>query len=322
MAQSMKNTLQNHSLTSNNFESQRKELASVLARFTSSDGPHQTAIPFLTLYRWNAPTATACGVYEPSLTLVAQGSKRALLGGETYVYDQTHFLVTSVDLPVMSQVTGATKDTPYLCLCFRIDLRRLSELMTEAESAERETIPEGRGIFVGQLSAPLLDAALRLMHLLETPQDIPVLAPLIEREILYRLLQSDQGMRLRHIARRESQSHQIAKAIDWLKANYAKPLRIEELARRVSMSPSSLHHHFKAITAMSPLQYQKQFRLQEARRLMLTEMLDAASAGHQVGYESPSHFSREYCRLYGAPPVRDIVRLQNGEQTKGEFEQL
>ena len=128
-------------------------------------------------------------------------------------------------------------------------------------------------------------------------------------------------MRLRHIARRESQSHQIAKAIDWLKMNYAKPLRIEELARRVSMSPSSLHHHFKAITAMSPLQYQKQFRLQEARRLMLTEMLDAASAGHQVGYESPSHFSREYCRLYGAPPLRDIVRLQNGEQTKGEFEQ-
>jgi AraC-like DNA-binding protein len=244
------------------------------------------------------------------------------LGGETYVYDQTHFLVTSVDLPVMSQVTGATKETPYLCLCFKIDLRRLSELMTEAESAERETIPEGRGIFVGQLSAPLLDAALRLVHLLETPQDIPVLAPLIEREILYRLLQSDQGMRLRHIARRESQSHQIAKAIDWLKMNYAKPLRIEELARRVSMSPSSLHHHFKAITAMSPLQYQKQFRLQEARRLMLTEMLDAASAGHQVGYESPSHFSREYCRLYGAPPLRDIVRLQNGEQTKGEFEQL
>jgi AraC-like DNA-binding protein len=239
---------------------------------------------------------------------VAQGTKQVVLGSETLEYDPANYLITSVDLPVVCQVVRATRHIPYLALSVTLDVRQIAELMSELP--EPPPAPPGRGMSIGRLSAPLFDAVLRLVNLLETPTDIPVLWPLIEREILFRLLSSDQGAWLRHIAMTGSRTHQIARAIDWLKTHYAEPLKIENLARISHMSPSSLHHHFKMVTTMSPLQYQKQLRLQEARRLMLSESVDAALAAHRVGYESPSQFSREYRRLFGAPPIRDIAQLR------------
>lgn len=280
-------------------------LASHIARFAETEGSYDAAIPGLRFHHLSLPNEPTYCVYEPALTIVAQGTKQVILGDEILEYDPANYLVTSVDIPVVCQVVKATPGVPFLCLTVALDVRRIAELMSELP--EPAPSSAGRGMSVSRLSAPLFDAVLRLVRLLDTPHDVPILAPVIEREILYRLLTGEQGPRLRHIATTGSRPHQIAKAIDWLKANYAEPLRIEELAGIAHMSVSSLHHHFKMITAMSPLQYQKQLRLQEARRLMLTERVDAASAGHQVGYESPSQFSREYRRLYGAPPLRDIA---------------
>jgi AraC-like DNA-binding protein len=293
-------------------EPARRELVSILARFAGSDGAHKTAIPALSIYRNSAPNQPSCALYEPVFTVVAQGAKQVVLAGEPYVYDQAHYLVTSVNLPVVSQVIQASAQEPCLCFMFALDARRIADLMAEMEPPKSQAATVERGLSVSPLSAPLLDAMLRLARLLAVPQDIPVLAPLIEREVLYRLLTAEQGPRLRHIAMTGSQTHQIARAVDWIRKNYTKPLRVEVLAQTVNMSVSSLHHHFKALTAMSPVQYQKLLRLSEARRLMLTEMRDAASAAHLVGYESPSQFSREYSRFYGAPPLRDVAQLRQG----------
>jgi AraC-like DNA-binding protein len=248
-------------------------------------------------------------MYEPGLALVAQGAKQVLLGEENYRYDQANYLVTSIDLPVSSQVVDASPERPYLCVMLRFDARAIAELLADAD-LPASPVTAGRGIAVSPLSEELLDTVLRLVRLLVAPRDLPVLAPLIERELLYRLLTSEQGPRLCHVATAGSRSHQISHAIDWLKNHYREPLRIDALATVVNMSPSSLHHHFRAITAMSPLQYQKQLRLQEARRLMLAGHCDVASAAHRVGYESPSQFSREYSRLFGAPPLRDVELLR------------
>ena len=299
-------------------EKARRELARIVARFAGSDGLHRTPIPGLTIFRSSAPNAPACSVYEPVVTVVAQGAKRVTLGEESYVYDQAHYLVTSVDLPVVSQVIQATTKEPCFCFTYALDASRIAAMMADIPAPPPRTAPAQRGLSVSPLSLPLLDAMLRLARLLENPGDVPVLAPLIEREVLYRLLTGEQGERLRHIAVSGSQSHQVARAIDWIRRNYALPLRVEELAHTVNMSVSSLHHHFKAVTAMSPLQYQKRLRLAEARRLMLVEMHDAASAAHQVGYESPSQFNREYSRQYGAPPMRDVLQLrQSGGAHQG-----
>lgn len=292
------------------FQRLQRQLAAAVNRFTKSDGVHQSAIPALSLYRRSVPGARYYGIYQPALSIIAQGAKRVMLADEIHDYDQAHCLVTSVDLPVVTQVVRATPDEPYLGLLLDLNPHRIGDLMTELHMPKPRAAPVGRGMMVSRLSTPLLDAVLRLMQLLATPQDIPILAPLIEREIMYRLLTGEQGTRLRHIAVVDSQTHQVARAIDWIRMNYFRPLRVENLARTVNMSPSSLHHNFKAITAMSPLQYQKQLRLQAARRLMLTEMLDAASAAYKVGYESASQFSREYSRLYGAPPLRDVAQLR------------
>jgi AraC-like DNA-binding protein len=286
------------------------ELAAILDRFAGSDGLHKTAIPGLAVYRSSTPHVTVCGIYEPSFTVVARGAKRVFLLNERYDYDESHCLVTSIDLPVVASVTRAAPEAPYLCLTLQIDSVRIADLMTETGLPIPTTAPSRRGIAARRLSPALLDASLRLARLLTSAEDIPILAPLIEREILYRLLTGEDGQLLRHIAVTGHESHQIANAIRWLRAHYAKPLRIENLARHVNISASSLHHHFKAITGMSPLQYQKRLRLHEARRLMLTGMFDAASASHQVGYESPSQFSREYHRLYGAPPLQDVAHLR------------
>ena len=292
------------------FHRLQQELAAIVGRFAESDGGHQTAFPALTLFRRSTPGAQFHGVYEPAVSLIAQGAKRVIVGDDTFDYDHAHCLVTSVDVPVISQVMRASPDEPYLGVVLDIDPRRIREIMAEPGLPPPRPVPLGRGMAVGPLSVAILDAVLRLVRLLDTPQDIPVLGPLIEREILYRLLTGEQGMRLRHIALADSQTDQVAKAIDWIRKNFAEPLRIERLARHVHMSASALHHNFKTITGMSPLQYQKRLRLQEARRLMLAEALDAAPAARQVGYESPSQFCREYGRLFGAPPRRDIAQLR------------
>ena len=286
------------------------ELAPLIERYTGQDGIHPTAVPSLFLYRYSTPSDPLCNVREPAFGIIAQGSKRVTLGDDAYVYGRAHYIVVSVDLPIVGQVTEATPEAPYLGLRIDLDIAQIGALIVEAGLTEPGNTQTGRGLFVSRVGSPLLEAVLRLLRLLENPQDIPLLAPLVLREIHYRLLVGEQGARLRQIALADSQTQRIAKAIAWLKHNYAQPLRIEAIARKLHMSSSSLRHHFKAVTAMSPLQYQKQLRLQEARRLMLSEVMDAATAGHRVGYESPSQFSREYSRLFGAPPIRDMARLR------------
>ncbi len=281
-----------------------------IARWTDKEGLLMTAIPGVSLARRDAPTQPTSSLYEPSLCVVAQGVKRVLLGADTYVLDVHHFLLTSVDLPTVVQIIKASREKPYLGLILKLDWREISQLMVDSNLPPPRAQQSSRGMAIGEVTLPLLSAFQRLIDLLAEPQDIPILAPLIQREILYRLLVGEQGARLRQIASAGSQSHQIAQAIEWLKRHYTLPLHIEDLAAYVHISPSTFHHHFRALTAMSPLQYQKWLRLNEARRLMLTEHLDAATAAFQVGYESPSQFSREYSRLFGAPPLRDITYLR------------
>jgi AraC-like DNA-binding protein len=285
-------------------------LGKSIARWTDKGGLLVTAISALSLSRRDAPTQPTSYMYEPSICLIAQGAKRVLLGDDTYVLDVHHFLITSVDLPTVVQIIKASREKPYLGLILKLDRREISQLMVDSNLPSPRAQQSSRGMAIGEVTLPLLIAFQRLIDLLAEPQDIPILAPIIQREILYRLLVGDQGARLRQIASAGSQSHQIAQAIDWLKSHYPLPLRIDDLAAQVHMSTSTFHHHFRALTAMSPLQYQKWLRLNEARRLMLTERLDAATAAFQVGYESPSQFSREYSRVFGAPPLRDITSLR------------
>ncbi|POR45493.1 AraC family transcriptional regulator [Bosea psychrotolerans] len=294
---------------------QADELAAVLGRLVTLDGVHQTAIPRLALIRSSQPTEPMHGLHLPALCIIVQGRKQVMLGEQIYLYDRTHYLVVSVDLPIIGQVVEASAEAPYFSVRLDLDPVQLSALMLESKpnatrSGEGGHTGAGPGLAVNPAAPELLDAMLRLVRLLETPDDIAVLAPLAEREILYRLMNGEQAARLRQIATAESKLQQVNKAIGWIRRNYDKTFSIEALASEASMSPSALHQHFKAVTAMSPLQYQKQLRLQEARRLILGAALDAASAGFRVGYESPSQFSREYRRLFGAPPLRDVARLR------------
>jgi AraC-like DNA-binding protein len=301
-------------------EQSRIELAALIERYTGGDGTHSTAFAPLVLFRASAPSEPVHSTYEPALCIVAQGSKQVLLADELYRYDPVHFLLVSVDLPIVGQVVEATAHAPYLGLRLGLDPAQIGALIVEADLPAPSPRSAGRALAVSRLDVALLDAMARLLRLLETPEHLRMLAPPIVREILYRLLVGEQGARLRHIALGNSQTQRIGKAIDLLKRRFAEPLRIDDLASAANMSASGLHHHFKAVTAMSPLQYQKHLRLQEARRLMLGEDLDAATAGFRVGYESPSQFSREYRRLFGAPPLRDIARLRtaswNGADTE------
>jgi len=285
------------------------ELATLIERQTGADGAHGTAMAELTLTRFSAPSELTAVLYEPSLCLVAQGSKQVLLAGEVYRYDPAQFLLVSVDLPVRTQVIEASPWAPYLALRVALDSAVVGELMADGASPDtRGTAPE-RGLAVSPVEPPLLDAVLRLVGLLESPRDVAALSPLVLREISYRVLTGEQGPRLRQIASAGAPAQRIARAIRWLKDHFAEPLRIEALAHEVRLSASALHRYFKAVTAMSPLQYQKRLRLQEARRLMLGDGLDASQAGFRVGYGSPSQFSREYSRLFGAPPRRDVETL-------------
>src|SRR6266567_1171691 len=294
----------------NSMEGAIAALGKSIARCTESGDQHTTAVPGLSLFRREEPTEPITGMYEPSVCMVAQGAKRVKLGDDTYVYDAHHYLITSVHLPTVVQVIEASREKPYLGLRLMLDQREISQLMADSNLPPPRTQQSSRGMATGEVTLPLVTAVQLLIDLLEAEQDIPILAPVIQREIFYRLLVGDQGARLRQIASAGSQSHQIARAIDWLKGNFSQPLRIDDLAAQVRMSISTFHHHFRSMTALSPLQFQKQLRLQEARRLMLAERMDAATAAFQVGYESPSQFSREYNRLFGAPPLRDIANLR------------
>jgi AraC-like DNA-binding protein len=298
-------------LENNSLEVALEVLGKSIVQWTDKEGLLVTAISALSLSRRDAPTQPTSYMYEPSVCVIAQGAKRVLLGDDTYVLDVHHFLVTSVDLPTIVQIIKASREKPYLGLILKLDRHEMSQLMVDSNLPPPRAQPSSRGMAIGEVTLPLLIAFRRLIDLLAEPQDIPILVLIIQREIIYRLLVGDQGARLRQIASAGSQSHQIAQAIDWLKSHYTLPLRVDDLAAQVHMSPSTFHHHFRALTAMSPLQYQKWLRLNEARRLMLTERLDAATAAFQVGYESPSQFSREYRRVFGAPPLRDITSLRH-----------
>jgi AraC-like DNA-binding protein len=287
-----------------------KELSARVARLTPFDGIHQSALPSLALTRGSVPTVCMPTIYQPCLAIVVQGRKRAILNDEVFHYDALNYLVVSVTLHGMGQVLEATPEHPYLSLRLNLDLKEIARLVLELGDLGPSSAAADRGLFVARLDEPLLDAVLRMVKLLDTPEDIGVLAPVVQREIYYRVLRGELGSRLIDLAQSESGNHRIVRAIEWLKQHYAVPLRIEELAGAVHMSPSALHHRFKAVTAMSPLQYQKHLRLHEARRLMFADGIESATAGHRVGYESASQFSREYRRLFGAPPRSEIARLR------------
>ena len=291
----------------------RKELASRIAAHARSVGENPTAIPGLVLYRRTTPTACYRASYEPSLSVFVQGRKRVNLGGHVYLCDETSFLLSSIDVPAESQIVEASEQVPLLSMFLQLDMPTVREVISREELPESQNSIHSRGIAVGATTVGLLDACTRLINLLETPEDIPFLSHLIQREIVYRILRTPQGERLRAIATTGDLSHRTARAIAWLRANFAKPLHMEELAAIARMGVSTLHHQFRALTAMSPLQYQKQLRLQTARQRMLMDGLDATSAAYEVGYESISQFSREYSRFFGQPPIRDIKSLKGAK---------
>ena len=287
-----------------------RALAETIARWAGESESLTTAIPGLSLHRHTANTQPANALYDPSICVVAQGAKRVLFGEGDYIYDAHSYLLTSVNIPTLFQVVSASPEKPYLGLVLRLNMREISQLIVDTNFPALHSQQSEPGMVIGKISLPLLSAIQRLVKLLDEPQDIQILSPIIQKEILYRLLVGDQGERLRRIASVGSQSNQIARAVEWLKENYTKQLKIDDLAKMVNMSNSTFHHHFRTLTAKSPLQYQKWLRLIEARRLMLAEQLDAASASFEVGYESPSQFSREYGRLFGNSPARDISMLR------------
>ncbi len=307
----MKNTNKSAPSSPDQARTLRTELARKIASFVGSKEKLITDIPGLLLSRRTAPTAPASATYEPSLAVVAQGRKQAILGGTTFIFDQSRYLLTSLDLPVICNVIEASEAVPYLCFVLKLEMPVVRELLSREEIHAPEPPSDSPAMATGKTTAELLDACCRLINLLNTPQDIPFLSGLIQREIIYRILRGSEGSRLRAIATLGDQSHRTAKAIAWVRTNYAKPLQVEDLAKIAAMGVSTLHHHFRALTAMSPLQYQKQLRLHAARERMLMDGLDAASAAFEVGYESASQFNREYSRFFGQPPMRDIRTLRS-----------
>jgi AraC-like DNA-binding protein len=291
------------------------ELARLVDKYSGTDGIHPTAIPGLNCLKISAVSGKVNSVYVPSVCIVVQGRKRVLLEDEIFKYAQGQYLAVSVDLPLLGQVTEASKTRPYLCLQIHLDAAMMSELMArsavhEAGKDEWSLRETERGLFVGDLDDAMLDAVLRFARLLESPKDIPILAPMMMREVHYRMLSAAHGPAIAQIAVAGSNTQKIAQAIRRMKSDLSRATSIEDLATTATMSPSSFHHHFKAVTAMSPLQYLKRLRLTEARQIMLTEPIDAASTAYRVGYESPSQFSREYARMFGAPPMRDIAEIR------------
>lgn len=293
-----------------------ENLVEIIDRWTGGLRDCPTPIPNLGLWRREKSEPPAVCLVAPSIVLVVQGAKRMWVGDESYEYDTRRFLITSLDIPANSEVLAASPERPCLGLVLSLDLRMLSELIAQGHQPPPGERSGEQCMGVGTVTPGIIKPFERLLDLLDELGAIPVLAPLIQREIHYRLLMSDQAALLWQITSAGSQSQRVAKAIDWLKANYTSPLRIEDLASRVQMSTSSLHHHFRKLTAMSPLQYQKWMRLNEAKRLMLNEAMDATSAAFEVGYESPSQFNREYSRMFGLSPKRDVVALRGGAEKR------
>lgn len=290
-------------------QAHREELVERIARAIREDGTVDP-LPGIRLYRFSSPTALLPGVFDPAFCVIAQGSKELYLGEESYRYDPYHYCLGTVELPIISQIIDASKERPYLSLRVELDPILVGSVMVEAGHQSSENNADVRAINVDSLEADLLDAVVRLVRLLDAPTEAPFLAPLITREIIFRLLRGKQGDRLHHIAVLSGYNSPIARVIERFHTHFDQPLQIENIARELGLSVSWFHHHFKAITGMSPLQFQKRLRLQEARRLMLGDGLDAASAAYRVGYHNAAHFNREYKGLFGLPPMRDIERLR------------
>lgn len=285
------------------------ELRDLIARHCTAPRL-ETAVPRVRLLRAEAPTRPAPLVYDANVCFIAQGAKRVAMGGRSHDYDAGKYLAVSVDLAATGQIVRASPRAPMLALCLRFDRALLASVLLEHPASRAPASATGAGLAVSPITPELLDPVLRLARLLDRPRDAAALAPLAERELLYRLLDGEQGALLRRIALADSPAARVGRAIGWIREHHREPLRVEAVAKLAGMSPSSFHRHFKAVTAMSPLQFQKRIRLNEARRLLLSGEGDAASAGFAVGYESPSQFSREYSRLFGEPPRRDALRLR------------
>jgi len=293
---------------------QQVELKHLIEKHASKEGGSSTLVPSLRFFCAIAPSEFLHTLYEPSLCIIAQGSKAVGLGEEMFSYDKDKYLISSVHLPARVQIQEASVENPYLSLQLTFSMDQILEILKEVDEEEKSAQLPERGLYFGDNSSLLLDPVVRLVRLLENPKDIGILAPMLTREILYRIVQDKGSAVIRQFAKNGSLAQRVAKAITKIKNDLAEPLRIETLAKEVDMSTSSLHYHFKRVTTMSPLQFQKSLRLQEARRLLMVEAMDASNVAFQVGYESPSQFSREYARLFGLPPMRDVKRL------RGSFE--
>lgn len=292
----------------------REELVERIAQAVREDVGVKP-MPGVVLRRSSAPTEPVHGIVGPAFCVIAQGRKEVVVGEERYGYDPYHYLLATVELPLSGQVMEASPDKPYLAVNIALDPGLVGSVMVEAGLSALRGNADVRAITVSPLDAEMLDATVRLVRLVDNPKQACVLAPLITREIVFRLLTGEQGARLQHLVALGGYANRIARAMERIRTNFDKPLRIDSLARELGMSASGLHHQFKTVTAMTPLQFQKQLRLQEARRLMLGEDMDAASAGYRVGYDDPAYFTREYKRLFGMPPMRDVGRLRQVTRT-------
>lgn len=292
----------------------RPTLAELVLAQEPEEGISDTSIPGVQLFRVNAPSESVCIVYEPALCVIVQGSKTVRLGDREVLYGPLTYMVTAVELPVSGQVVNASEDEPYLAIKIAIDPKEVADLVLEMgeQPEQRQECP--CALSVVPVDYGILDAITRLAALLSSPADAKILVPSIKREIIYRALIGKMGSRMRNFVKADSQAHRISRVIESLKERFAEPIRVGELADAVNMSESALYHTFKEVTRMSPVQYQKKLRLHEARRLMLSEGLEANTASYKVGYESPSHFSREYSRMFGSPPRADVSKLRGREQ--------
>lgn len=290
-------------------EGARQRMRAMVESRLPQEGGLATAVPGLSVYRRVAPMAPASSLYEPSFAFIICGAKRVVLGTEAYRYDQDHFLLTAVGLPTIVQVLEASASAPYVSLKLDIDLDLARDLIAEVDLLGQAPAASGPGLAIGPVTPALTDAVLRLLGLMDRPADIPILGAAIQREILYRIVTGPVGGRLRQAVRLGTETNRVSAAIRWLRDHFDQPIRIEDLAGIAGMGESTLYHHFRALTAMSPLQYQKHLRLHKARRLMIADRIDAGTAGFRVGYESATQFNREYRRLFGAPPRADVRAL-------------
>ena len=290
-------------------QANREELIERIGRAVRVDGSVEP-VPGLHFVRVSSPIDRVHGMYVPAFCVIAQGSKAAYLGAECFRYDPAHYLLATVALPVVAQIIEASPEKPYLGLILDLDPATVGSVMIEAGLPSPRGQAGVKAIDVSPLDEDLLDAVVRLVRLLDSPADARILLPMVTREIVYRLLVGDQGSRLRHLTVLGGATTRIARAVERIRTDFDKPLRTEAFAQELGMSVSGFHAQFKAVTAMSPLQYQKRMRLQAARRMIIGEDLDAASAGRRVGYEDPSHFTREYKSLFGEPPMRDVQRVR------------